>query len=48
MDLDAVERDFVVQALRRTKGNQSAAARLLGISRFQLRGRVEKFRLAAG
>ncbi len=43
VDLDAVERDFVVQALGRTKGNQSAAAKLLGISRFQLRGRVEKF-----
>jgi DNA-binding protein Fis len=35
----------VVQALARTQGNQTAAAKLLGISRFQLRNRIEKFAL---
>jgi DNA-binding NtrC family response regulator len=43
--LDEVERDLVRQALARTAGNQSAAARLLGLSRDQLRYRVEKFGL---
>ncbi|MEZ4237480.1 MAG: sigma-54 dependent transcriptional regulator [Myxococcota bacterium] len=43
--LDDVERDFVVQALARTKGNRTAAARLLGISRFQLRTRIERYAL---
>jgi two-component system, NtrC family, response regulator AtoC len=47
VDLDQVERGFLVQALARTGGNQSAAARLLGISRYQLRYRCEKFDLAA-
>jgi DNA-binding protein Fis len=32
--------------LERTHGNQSAAARLLGISRYALRYRLEKFGLA--
>lgn len=46
VELDRVEREFVVQALARTQGNQTAAARLLGISRFQLRNRIEKFGLS--
>jgi DNA-binding NtrC family response regulator len=45
--LEEVERDFIVQALERTRGNQAAAARLLGLSRFRLRYRIEKFGLAA-
>ena len=45
VDLDAVEHSFVVQALERTKGNQTAAAKLLGLSRFALRNRIEKFGL---
>jgi two-component system response regulator AtoC len=45
VDLEQVERGFVVQALTRTQGNQTAAARLLGLSRFQLRNRVQKFGL---
>ncbi len=47
VDLDAVEHDFVVQALERTKGNQTAASKLLGLSRFALRNRIEKFGLKA-
>jgi DNA-binding NtrC family response regulator len=45
VDLDAVERGLLEQALSRTAGNQSAAARLLGISRYALRYRMEKYHL---
>ncbi len=43
--LENVERDLVRQAMTRTAGNQSAAARLLGLSRDQLRYRLDKFDL---
>jgi len=43
--LEAVERDFVRQALERTHGNQTRAARLLGLTRDELRYRVKKFDL---
>jgi len=46
VDLEAVERSFIEQAMARTNGNQSAAARLLGISRYALRYRLEKFDLS--
>jgi len=45
IQLEAVERGLIVQALDRTKGNQSAASRLLGISRYALRYRMEKYDL---
>jgi DNA-binding NtrC family response regulator len=48
VDLEQVERELVVQALTRTQGNQTAAAKLLGISRYQLRNRMEKFGLQTG
>jgi DNA-binding NtrC family response regulator len=38
-----LEREFVKQALERTKGNRSRAARLLGMNRDQIRYRIEKF-----
>jgi len=47
ISMEAVERGLVLQALRRTEGNQSAAARLLGLTRYQLRYRMEKFDLTA-
>jgi nitrogen regulation protein NR(I) len=40
--LDEVERDLIEQALSATSGNQSAAARLLGISRQTLIYRMQK------
>jgi len=40
---EALERAVLVQALRRSGGNQTAAARLLGLSRDTLRYRLEKF-----
>lgn len=43
--LDAVERGLVIQALDRTEKNQTAAADLLGISRYALRTRMKKYGL---
>ena len=45
VDLEAVEKGLLAQALARCNGNQSAAARLLSISRYALRYRMEKFKL---
>ncbi len=41
--LEEVEREFVRQALDLTQGNQTRAARLLGLTRDELRYRVKKF-----
>ena len=43
--LEAVERALLLKALERAGGNQSAAARLLGLSRDTLRYRMDKFGL---
>jgi DNA-binding NtrC family response regulator len=45
IDLAELEQRFVRQALERTGGNQSRAARLLGMNRDQIRYRIEKFDL---
>ena len=45
IDLEALERDLVVQALGRADWNQTRAARLLGMNRDQIRYRIEKFGL---
>jgi DNA-binding NtrC family response regulator len=42
VDLEQLERDFLEQALERAGGNQSQAARLLGLSRHALRYRLGK------
>ena len=47
VDLEALERSFVVQALKRSGGNQTKAAALLGLNRDQIRYRIEKFGLSA-
>jgi len=44
-DLAAVERGLIEQALKRTGGNQSAAARLVGLTRDQIRYKMEKHQL---
>jgi DNA-binding NtrC family response regulator len=45
VDLDELEKSMVVQALERAKGNRTRAGELLGISRDQVRYRIEKFHL---
>jgi transcriptional regulator with GAF, ATPase, and Fis domain len=40
--LDTAEREMIVQALARAGNNKSKAARLLGLTRAQLRSRIEK------
>jgi transcriptional regulator with PAS, ATPase and Fis domain len=46
VDLEALERSLVAQALKRAEGNQTRAAALLGLNRDQIRYRIEKFRLS--
>ena len=45
VNLENLERELVVQALKRTGGNQTRAATLLGLNRDQIRYRIEKFAL---
>jgi transcriptional regulator with GAF, ATPase, and Fis domain len=45
VSLEAVERSLIEQALARTDGNKSQAARLLGLTRATLRYRIEKLGL---
>jgi two-component system response regulator AtoC len=45
ISIEAVEKDFIIQALRVTRDNQTKAAKLLGISRDALRYRMQKFKL---
>lgn len=46
INLEQLERGLVVQALERSRGNQTRAAALLGLNRDQIRYRIEKFGLA--
>ncbi|MHC4931287.1 MAG: sigma-54-dependent transcriptional regulator [Planctomycetota bacterium] len=43
VDVEELERDLVRQALERCGGNQSRAAQLLGMTRDQIRYRIEKY-----
>jgi transcriptional regulator with PAS, ATPase and Fis domain len=45
LDLEEIERDLIRQALDRTNGNKTGAARLLGLSRDTLRYRLEKYQI---
>ncbi|HEU4927426.1 MAG TPA: sigma-54 dependent transcriptional regulator [Vicinamibacterales bacterium] len=45
VDLEELERSLVVQALKRSGGNQTRAGALLGLNRDQIRYRIEKFGL---
>ncbi|HEU4891898.1 MAG TPA: sigma-54 dependent transcriptional regulator [Vicinamibacterales bacterium] len=45
VDLEKLERSMVVQALKRSGGNQTKAGTLLGLNRDQIRYRIEKFGL---
>ncbi|MDA0322083.1 MAG: sigma-54 dependent transcriptional regulator [Verrucomicrobia bacterium] len=46
-ELEQVERELVAQALARTQGNRTRAAQLLGVSRDQVRYKIEKYGLDA-
>jgi two-component system, NtrC family, response regulator AtoC len=46
VDLEQLERSLVVQALKRSGGNQTKAGTLLGLNRDQVRYRIEKFGLS--
>ena len=43
IDLEKVEKSFIVQALQASGGNQTKAAKLLGITRHTLIYRMEKY-----
>lgn len=45
VNLEEVEKQLLVQALERSRGNQTHAGQLLGINRDQVRYRIEKFGL---
>ena len=45
VELQALVRSFVIQALKRAGGNRTKAAALLGLNRDQIRYRIEKFGL---
>jgi DNA-binding NtrC family response regulator len=47
IDLEKLERSLVIQALRRSGGNQTKAGALLGLNRDQIRYRIEKFALSS-
>jgi two-component system, NtrC family, response regulator AtoC len=45
VDLEKLERSLVIQALKRSGGNQTKAGTFLGLNRDQIRYRIEKFGL---
>jgi DNA-binding NtrC family response regulator len=47
IDLEQLERSLLDEALRRAEGNRSAAGKLLGLSRHQIRNRLKKFGVEA-
>lgn len=47
IDIREIEKSFVEQALTRTGGNRTRAAKLLGMNRDQIRYRIEQFGLEA-
>jgi transcriptional regulator with GAF, ATPase, and Fis domain len=46
VNLEAIERAFVIKALRQARHNKTRAAKLLGLTRAQLYSRIEKYGLA--
>jgi len=43
LDIEALERTLLQQALNRAGGNRTTAGRLLGLSRHQIRNRLKKY-----
>jgi len=46
LSITQMEHQMIAEALKRSRGNQTRAAHLLGISRFALRNRLKKYRLS--
>ncbi len=46
VDLERLERELVIQAITEAKGNKTQAGRLLGLNRYQVRYRLEKYGIA--
>lgn len=46
LTITQMEHQMIEEALKRSRGNQTQAAHLLGISRFALRNRLKKYRLS--
>jgi len=46
VNLEAIERSFVIKALHQARHNKTRAAKLLGLTRAQLYSRIEKYGLA--
>jgi two-component system, NtrC family, response regulator AtoC len=47
LDIEELEESLLMEALRRAKGNRTAAGRLLGLSRHQIRNRLRKYGVEA-
>jgi Nif-specific regulatory protein len=47
MALDELERKAIIDALQRTHGHKARAAQLLGLTRFQLYGRLKRYHIEA-
>ena len=47
ISLEQLEKNLIVKTLRRTKGNQTEAGRILGISRRKLQYRMDKYGISA-
>ena len=43
MDIEELEKNLLLEALRRAEGNRTTAGRLLGLSRHQIRNRLKKY-----
>ncbi len=43
VDIEELERELLMEALRRAEGNRTEAGRLLGLSRHQIRNRLKKY-----
>jgi DNA-binding NtrC family response regulator len=43
--ISTIERNMILRALQKTKGNQVQAAQLLGINRSTLRGKMERYKI---
>jgi DNA-binding protein Fis len=43
--ISIIERELILRALQKTKGNQVQAAQLLGMNRSTLRGKMERYNI---